>query len=126
MRSDLLENIDMTSHAQITKIPNDINVPANTDNHHEFGFLNIMLKMWMFEEEVRTSLIILILFQVIFWLCMFGTLNAIPKPEISKLSSSKVAKRQLDTYGSPAADPQVDTYGAPQSAPCDLEVRIGR
>jgi len=59
------------------------------------------------------------LFLVLF--CLFAPLQGVPKPEISKLGSSKVAKRQLDTYGSPAADPQVDTYGAPQTEPCELQ-----
>ena len=89
---------------------------------------HVILKNMNF-NFVKLKMIFINLFislQVILWLCFFGSLNAVPKPEISKLSSSKVAKRQLDTYGSPAADPQVDTYGAPQSAPCDLEVRIGR
>ena len=34
----------------------------------------------------------------------------------------QVAKRQLDTYGSPAADPQIDTYGSPSAQACSLQV----
>ena len=52
---------------------------------------------------------------------MLGTLLqlvvSVPKPEISKLRRNKVTKRQLDSYGSPAA--------APVAAPaCDLQVNI--
>ena len=65
---------------------------------------------------------------------MLGTLLqlvlSVPKPEISKLRRNKVPKRQLDSYGSPAAAvAAVDTYGSPAAAPvaapaCDLQVNI--
>ena len=65
---------------------------------------------------------------------MLGTLLqlvvSVPKPEISKLRRNKVTKRQLDSYGSPAAAvAAVDTYGSPAAAPvaapaCDLQVNI--
>ena len=37
---------------------------------------------------------------------------------------AQVAKRQLDTYGSPAADPQIDSYGPPSAPICQLQVSI--
>ena len=36
----------------------------------------------------------------------------------------QVAKRQLDTYGSPVADPQIDSYGPPNAPICNLQVMI--
>ena len=38
----------------------------------------------------------------------------------------QVAKRQLDTYGSPVADPQIDSYGPPNAPICNLQVMIMR
>ena len=37
---------------------------------------------------------------------------------------AQVGKRQLDTYGSPAADPQIDSYGPPNAPICQLQVII--
>ena len=45
-------------------------------------------------------------------------------PTILLLLCFQVIKRQLDTYGSPAAALAIDTYGSPpKTDPCTLEVR---